>query len=142
MLLIRMGYMGKVFIRQVNRLRCEFSISSFSESEPGTDVATSYAYTTTSFSGSPFLTNKRFFAMVDIGIPDGIKCDLDGNVYSGCGDGVHIWSPCGTLIGKITSPLVIVPTSVSAMMNENRVWKAHLDGGVIGATKNLTTSTP
>jgi hypothetical protein len=24
-------------------------------------------------------------------------------VYSGCGDGVHVWSPQGTLIGKIVT---------------------------------------
>lgn len=24
-----------------------------------------------------------------------------GNVYAGCGDGVQVWNPAGTLIGKI-----------------------------------------
>ncbi|KAJ9627758.1 hypothetical protein H2203_002971 [Taxawa tesnikishii (nom. ined.)] len=33
--------------------------------------------------------------------PDGIKCDANGYVYSGCGDGVHVWDPQGTLVGKI-----------------------------------------
>ncbi|KAL4989956.1 hypothetical protein BDW68DRAFT_186089 [Aspergillus falconensis] len=45
----------------------------------------------------PFLANRRVFAMTDSGIPDGIKCDLDGNMYSGCGDGVNLWSPGGKL---------------------------------------------
>ena len=35
------------------------------------------------------------------GAPDGIKVDTNGNVYSGCGDGVHIWSQEGVLLGKI-----------------------------------------
>ncbi|KAL5050530.1 hypothetical protein BDW71DRAFT_194303 [Aspergillus fruticulosus] len=48
----------------------------------------------------PFLANRRVFAMTDSGIPDGIKCDLDGNMYSGCGDGVNLWSPGGKL-GRI-----------------------------------------
>ncbi|EYE99158.1 SMP-30/gluconolactonase/LRE family protein [Aspergillus ruber CBS 135680] len=51
--------------------------------------------------GEPCLTNCRVFAMADQGIPDGIKCDLSGNVYSGCGDGINIWSPRGTLLGRI-----------------------------------------
>lgn len=47
------------------------------------------------------LVNRRMFAFCDTGVPDGIKCDEAGNVYSGCGDGVHVWDPMGTLIGKI-----------------------------------------
>jgi gluconolactonase len=47
------------------------------------------------------LTNRRLFAMADRVIPDGIKCDMDGNVYSGCGDGINIWSPGGVLLGRI-----------------------------------------
>ena len=31
----------------------------------------------------------------------GVHCDARGNVYAGCGDGVHVWNPAGTLIGKI-----------------------------------------
>ena len=41
------------------------------------------------------------FAFCDDGVPDGIKCDAEGNVYSGCGDGIHVWDPEGTLLGKI-----------------------------------------
>lgn len=32
---------------------------------------------------------------------DGLKCDTDGNVYAGCGDGVRIYSPSGGFIGGI-----------------------------------------
>ncbi|KAI5286803.1 hypothetical protein KEM54_006497, partial [Ascosphaera aggregata] len=46
---------------------------------------------------------RRFFAFCANGVPDGIKCDDRGNVYSGCGDGVHVWDPQGTLIGKIVT---------------------------------------
>lgn len=40
--------------------------------------------------------NRRVFAYVDAGIPDGIQLDTNGNVYSGAGDGVHVRyaSPC------------------------------------------------
>jgi len=47
------------------------------------------------------LANRRTFTYCDNGVPDGIKCDVHGNVYSGCGDGVHVWDQVGTLIGKL-----------------------------------------
>jgi len=34
--------------------------------------------------------NRRIFAYVDAGIPDGIQIDKQGNVYAGCGDGVQV----------------------------------------------------
>ncbi|KAI5830481.1 calcium-dependent phosphotriesterase [Schizophyllum commune Tattone D] len=45
-------------------------------------------------------TNRRLFAFVDAAIPDGIQVDKVGNVYSACGDGVHVWDWRGNLIGK------------------------------------------
>ncbi|PIL27001.1 hypothetical protein GSI_10140 [Ganoderma sinense ZZ0214-1] len=45
-------------------------------------------------------TNRRVFAYIDTGAPDGIQLDAAGNVYAGCGDGVQVWNPEGTLIGK------------------------------------------
>lgn len=67
-----------------------------------------YAYDVTYSSRLPHraigLSNKRVFAFADCGVPDGskswsvdtrsepVKCDRKGNVYSGCGDGLHIWS--------------------------------------------------
>lgn len=30
-----------------------------------------------------------------------MHCDTRGNVYAGCGDGVQVWNPSGTLLGKI-----------------------------------------
>lgn len=47
------------------------------------------------------LINRRLFAFCTVGVPDGIKCDEKGNVYAGCGDGVHVWSADGDLLGKI-----------------------------------------
>ncbi|CZR67020.1 related to lactonohydrolase [Phialocephala subalpina] len=60
-----------------------------------------YAFDITYHSGQPFMTNRRLFAMAADGIPDGIKCDMDGNVYSGCGDGINVWSPGGVLLGIV-----------------------------------------
>ncbi|KAG9557733.1 lactonohydrolase, partial [Aureobasidium melanogenum] len=45
------------------------------------------------------LQNRQLFAYSDIGLPDGIHCDTMGNVYAGCGDGVHVWNPAGELLG-------------------------------------------
>ncbi|KAF5501261.1 Gluconolactonase [Colletotrichum siamense] len=47
------------------------------------------------------LANKRMFAYADSGFPDGVHTDTDGNVWAGCGDGVHVWNPEGVLLGKI-----------------------------------------
>jgi gluconolactonase len=44
------------------------------------------------------------------GFSDGIRCDVDGNVWSAAGwagdgfNGIHIFAPDGTLIGKIHLP--------------------------------------
>lgn len=45
--------------------------------------------------------NRKTFAYVDSVVPDGVHCDTHGNVYAGCGDGIQVWSPAGTLLGKI-----------------------------------------
>lgn len=47
------------------------------------------------------LANRRTFAYVDKGFPDGIHTDTDGNVWAGCGDGVQVWNPEGVLLGKV-----------------------------------------
>lgn len=38
---------------------------------------------------------------------DGVDVDAKGNVYAGCGDGVHVFSPEGLLLGKILMPQAI-----------------------------------
>jgi len=40
----------------------------------------------------------------DIGMPDGIRCDAEGRLYSNAMDGIHIYSQNGSLIGKILVP--------------------------------------
>lgn len=50
------------------------------------------------------LVNRRVFAFPAHQPPDGIKCDVHGNVYSGCGDGLEVWNKGGTLIGVIAVP--------------------------------------
>ncbi|KAJ5657128.1 uncharacterized protein N7484_000777 [Penicillium longicatenatum] len=89
--------------------------------------STIYAFDISLYDNEPFLINRRVFAMADDGAPDGIKCDLQGNVYSGCGDGINVWSPGGVLLGKI-----LIPGGVSNFcfgdsgsilaLNENKLW--------------------
>jgi gluconolactonase len=50
------------------------------------------------------LRGDRLFCTIDSGIPDGIRCDVDGRVWSSAGDGIHIFTPQGNLIGKIITP--------------------------------------
>lgn len=54
--------------------------------------------------GGRRLTNDRLFAVVTPGIPDGLKTDSDGRVYSSCSTGVKVYSPEGQLIGEILVP--------------------------------------
>lgn len=44
------------------------------------------------------------FAKIDKGGPDGIRCDAEGRVWSSAGDGVHVFTPSGELLGKILVP--------------------------------------
>ena len=39
-----------------------------------------------------------------VGYPDGLKCDISGNLYVGCGDGVRVFQPDGAYLGKIDIP--------------------------------------
>jgi gluconolactonase len=56
------------------------------------------------------LTRGRVFADMGLGQADGIRCDVDGNLWASAGwggegyDGVHIFAPNGDLIGKIHLP--------------------------------------
>jgi gluconolactonase len=56
------------------------------------------------------LKNGRLFVDMSPGMSDGIRCDVDGNLWSAAGwagegyNGVHVFAPDGTLIGKILLP--------------------------------------
>lgn len=54
-----------------------------------------------SVSSSNTLSGGAVFANVTNGIPDGIRCDMDGRVWSSGGDGAYIFGTDGHLIGKI-----------------------------------------
>ena len=56
------------------------------------------------------LKNGRMFVNMSPGFSDGIRCDVDGNIWSAAGwagedyNGVHVFAPDGTLIGRIHLP--------------------------------------
>lgn len=47
------------------------------------------------------LTNKRLFASINPGFPDGMRLDEKGNLYVGTLEGIHVLNPQGRLIGKL-----------------------------------------
>ncbi|HLL89517.1 MAG TPA: SMP-30/gluconolactonase/LRE family protein [Tepidisphaeraceae bacterium] len=50
------------------------------------------------------LTGGNVFAVIDKGVPDGMRCDGLGNLWSSAADGVHVFAPDGKLLGKILVP--------------------------------------
>ncbi|GAB1739829.1 hypothetical protein NU219Hw_g4764t1 [Hortaea werneckii] len=76
------------------------------------------------------LRDRQLFAYSDIGLPDGLHTDTEGNVYAGCGDGVHVWNPAGVLIGKIAvdggaANFAFVPAGMF-IFNEKRLFRVGL----------------
>jgi gluconolactonase len=63
--------------------------------------------------GGERLVNGRVFCDMGEGTADGIRCDVDGNIWSSAGwvgagyDGVHVFAPDGDLIGRIHLPEVV-----------------------------------
>lgn len=47
------------------------------------------------------------FASVTVGLFDGLRLDVHGNVWTSASDGVHCYDPDGSLIGKILVPEVV-----------------------------------
>ncbi len=50
------------------------------------------------------LSGGQLFVAIDPGAPDGMKVDSEDRLYSTAGDGVHVFSPEGELLGKIKVP--------------------------------------
>ncbi|ETA52875.1 SMP-30/gluconolactonase/LRE family protein [Ponticoccus alexandrii] len=53
------------------------------------------------------LEDRGIFATIDKGLPDGMRCDVLGNLWSSAADGVHCFAADGTLLGKILVPEVV-----------------------------------
>ena len=75
------------------------------------------------------LTNGRDFCDMAPGTSDGIRCDIDGNLWASAGwggegfDGVHVFSPDGDLIGRIHLPEVCANLCFGGV-KKNRLFMA------------------
>ena len=101
-----------------------------------TPLRNSYQYDVDSDTQS--FTNRRVFAYSDSGIPDGIQLDTDGNVFSACGEGTHVWNSGGVLIGKFyinnTTPGTIFTGSGLLIFDEERIYLANIKAQGIDLT--------
>jgi gluconolactonase len=50
------------------------------------------------------LTGGEVFSVIDVGIPDGIRVDDQGRLWSSAGDGVHCFDTGGSRLGKVLVP--------------------------------------
>jgi len=71
--------------------------------------------------------NRRVFAYMDSGAPDGIQLDAQGNIYTGTGDGVQIFNPNGVLLGKIfigaqTAEMIFVGNGRMIVLGETKLF--------------------
>ena len=71
-----------------------------------------------SVSPSNTLSGGSVFATISNGIPDGIRCDVDGRIYSSSADGVRIFLPDGRMIGRI-----IIANTVANLCFGRADWK-------------------
>jgi gluconolactonase len=53
------------------------------------------------------LGSAKLFATCTTGVFDGFRLDAKGNIWTSAGDGVHVYAPDATLIGKIKIPEVV-----------------------------------
>ncbi|MDQ0467233.1 SMP-30/gluconolactonase/LRE family protein [Labrys wisconsinensis] len=53
------------------------------------------------------LTGGKVFATCPVGLYDGLRVDIHGNIWTSAGDGVYCYAPDGTLLGKINVPEVV-----------------------------------
>jgi gluconolactonase len=72
------------------------------------------------------LSNGRLFCDMGKGGSDGIRCDVNGNIWAAAGggegyDGVHVFTPDGKLIGKICLPEICANLSFGGK-NRNRLF--------------------
>ena len=72
------------------------------------------------------LSNSRVIVTLDRGVPDGIRCDQDGRIWSSSGDGVQVFLPNGVRVARI-----VLPEAAA-----NLAW-----GGPMGRTLYITGRT-
>jgi gluconolactonase len=88
------------------------------------------------------LTNKRLFANVSPGFPDGMRLDEKGNVYVGTLEGIHVLNPQGRLIGKFLMAKQTANLSFGGAENNvlfigssNSLWAVKLNTRGLGPVR-------
>ena len=56
--------------------------------------------------GGRTLSAPRVFAVIEPGVADGLRVDVEGNVWTSAGDGIHVLAPDATELGRIVLPEV------------------------------------
>lgn len=69
------------------------------------------------------LRNGRVFVEIAQGVPDGMRVDEHGNVWTSALDGVHCYTPDGELLGKILTPEVVANLTFGGALR-NRLFIA------------------
>jgi gluconolactonase len=54
--------------------------------------------------GRRTLVGPRVFAVIEPGVSDGLRVDVEGNVWTSAGDGIHVLAPDATELGRILLP--------------------------------------
>ena len=57
--------------------------------------------------GAGKVLSDRVFVTIDRGLPDGMRVDAAGHLWSSAADGIHCFHPDGTRLGKILVPEVV-----------------------------------
>jgi gluconolactonase len=84
------------------------------------------------------LTDGELFADIRPGVPDGIRCDIDGRLYVAAGDGVQIFDAAGAKLGLIPTPRPAANCTFGGIGNRtlfitamDSVWS--IDLAIVGA---------
>jgi gluconolactonase len=77
------------------------------------------------------LANRRLFATIEPGFPDGLKTDRHGNVYTTGGPGLLVFSPAGALLREIELPGAVNFAFAGDRLlvtADDAIWSTPLEG--------------
>ena len=77
------------------------------------------------------LANRRRFATIEHGQPDGLKTDRTGNVYTTGGAGLFVFSPSGALLREVDLPGAVNFTFAGDRLlvtADEAIWSIPLQG--------------
>ncbi|EJD51262.1 calcium-dependent phosphotriesterase [Auricularia subglabra TFB-10046 SS5] len=96
-----------------------------------TKPQTIYAFDVDPDARTQTFLNRRVFAYIDTGIPDGLVLDTRENLYAAAGDGVHVFNPRGVLLGKIfigstSANIAFAGTGRLVVLAETKIYLVRL----------------